>query len=73
MESTRKLLINSTMGCTRIALVENDNLIDLFIDRPDHKRMVGKIYKVKVQNIFPGMQAAFVDIAYSINAFLPFT
>ena len=73
MESTRKLLINSTMGCTRIALVENDNLIDLFIDRPDHKRMVGNIYKGKVQNIIPGMQAAFVDIGYSINAFLPFT
>ena len=71
--STSKLLINSTMGCTRIALVENDLLFDLFIDLPDHKRMVGNIYKGKVQNVIPGMQAAFVDIGYTINAFLPFT
>ena len=70
--STSKLLINSTMGCTRIALVENDLLFDLFIDLPDHKRMVGNIYKGKVQNVIPGMQAAFVDIGYTINAFLPF-
>ena len=61
------------MGCTRIALVENDLLFDLFIDLPDHKRMVGNIYKGKVQNVIPGMQAAFVDIGYTINAFLPFT
>ena len=71
--STSKLLINSTMGSTRIALVENDILFDLFIDLPDHKRMVGNIYKGKVQNVIPGMQAAFVDIGHTINAFLPFT
>ena len=73
MDSTSKLLINSTMGCTRIALLEDNNLVDLFIDRPDHKRMVGNIYKGKVQNVLPGMQAAFIDIGYTINAFLPFT
>ena len=73
MESTSKLFINSTMGCTRIALLDDNNLVDLFIDRPDHKRMVGNIYKGKVQNVLPGMQAAFIDIGYTINAFLPFT
>lgn len=73
MDSTSNLLINSTMGSTRIALVEDNLLQDLFIDMPDHKKMVGNIYKGKVQNVIPGMQAAFVDIGFTINAFLPFT
>ena len=41
---------------------------DLYIERPDHKKMVGNIYKGKVQNVIQGMQAAFVDIGYSSNA-----
>ena len=35
--------------------------------------MVGNIYRGKIQNVIPGMQAAFVDIGYEINAFLPFS
>ena len=35
--------------------------------------MVGNIYKGKVENVLPGMQAAFVDIGYDLNAFLPFS
>ena len=35
--------------------------------------MVGSIYKGRIQNVIPGMQAAFVDIGYDLNAFLPFS
>jgi len=71
--SSNEIIINSTIGNTRIALINDQNLDNLFIERPDHKRTVGNIYKGKVQNVIPGMQAAFIDIGDSINAFLPFT
>ena len=71
--NNKEIFINSTIGSSRAATVENNVLIDLYIDFPDHKKMVGNIYKGKVQNVIPGMQAAFVDIGYHINAFLPFT
>ena len=73
MEITKEIFINSTIGSTRVAILENNHLSDLHIERPDHKRMVGNIYKGKVQNVIPGMQAAFIDIGYNINSFLPFT
>ena len=71
--TSNEIIINSTIGNTRIALINDKNLDDLFIERPDHKRTVGNIYKGKVQNVIPGMQAAFIDIGDTINAFLPFT
>ena len=73
MKVTKEIFINSTIGSTRIAILENKNLADLYIERPKHKKMVGNIYKGKIQNVIPGMQAAFVDIGYQINAFLPFS
>ena len=73
MNNDKTIIVNSTIGSTRIAITQNNILSDLLIERPDYRRTVGNIYKGKVQNIIPGMQAAFVDIGESINAFLPFT
>ena len=73
MSSNKEIFINSSVGGNRIAILENKELIELFIDTPEHRRMVGSIYKGKVQNVIPGMQAAFVDIGYDLNAFLPFS
>ena len=73
MNNDKTIIVNSTIGSTRIAIMQNNNLSDLLIERPDYRRTVGNIYKGKVQNIIPGMQAAFIDIGQSINAFLPFT
>ena len=67
-----EIYINSTIGSTRIAILNNKVLSDIFTELPDHKRMVGNIYKGKVQNVIPGMQAAFIDVGYQSNAFLPF-
>jgi len=71
--SNNEIIINSTIGNTRIVLTKNKIVDNIFIERPDHKRTVGNIYKGKVQNVIPGMQAAFIDIGDSTNAFLPFT
>ncbi len=73
MATNKSIYINSTIGSSRAATMEGSTLTDLYIDFPDHKKMVGNIYKGKVQNVIPGMQAAFVDIGFHINAFLPFT
>ena len=73
MKDAKEIFINSTIGSTRIAILNNNMLSDLYIERPDHKKMVGNIYNGKVQNIIPGMQAAFIDIGFHINAFLPFS
>ena len=73
MSSDREIFINSSVGGNRIAIVENHELTELFIDSSEHRRMVGSIYKGRVQNVIPGMQAAFVDIGYELNSFLPFS
>ncbi len=73
MKADKEIFINVSAGSTRIALTENGNLVELHIERPDHQRMVGNIYKGLIQNVIPGMQAAFVDIGQEINAFLPFS
>ena len=73
MSSNREIFINSSVGGNRIAIIENKELTELFIDTSEHRRMVGSIYKGRIQNVIPGMQAAFVDIGYELNAFLPFS
>lgn len=66
----RKLIINSENKETRIAVMEHGRLVELMIERPEERRLVGSIYKGKVMNVLPGMQAAFVDIGIGKNAFL---
>ena len=73
MKTDMEMYINVSAGGTRIALTESGKLIELHIERADYDRMVGNIYKGKVQNVIPGMQAAFIDIGYESNAFLPFS
>tara|TARA_X000001036_G_scaffold142159_1_gene135016 strand:- start:964 stop:2490 length:1527 start_codon:yes stop_codon:yes gene_type:complete len=73
MKLMKEIFINVTAGSTRIAIVENGILHDIYIELPEHQRMVGDIYKGRIQNVIPGMQAAFIDIGHDINAFLPFS
>ena len=68
----KEMYINETAGNTRLAIVENGRLVELYVERPDHQRLVGSIFKGVVENVIPGMQAAFIDIGYPVNAFLPF-
>ena len=73
MKTDKEMFINVSAGGTRIALTESKRLVELHIERADHDRMVGNIYKGEIQNVIPGMQAAFIDIGYESNAFLPFS
>jgi len=66
----REILINGTQRETRVAIIEDDRLVELLVDRPDHRRMVGDIYLGRVEAVLPGIQAAFVDIGLEKSAFL---
>ncbi len=55
---------------TRVVLLEDGAPSEIYIERRGHERLVGNIYLGKVQNVLPGMQAAFVDIGLERNAFL---
>lgn len=69
----KKIVIDSTIHQMRIAIVENDDLVELFIEKNLQQTIVGNIYKGIVKNVLPGMQAVFVDIAQSKNGFLSLT
>src|ERR1043166_8751218 len=66
----RELLINAAPRETRVAILEDDELLELLVDRPEARRMVGDIYLGRVEVVLPGIQAAFVDIGTEKSAFL---
>ena len=66
----REILINSTSRETRVAILEDDQLVELLVDRPDARRLVGDIFLGRVEAVLPGIQAAFVDIGTEKSAFL---
>src|SRR4030067_2049855 len=66
----KEIAINVNEYETRIALLEDKKLVELWVERPETERIVGDIYKGKVKSIFPGMQAAFIDIGIGKNVFL---
>src|SRR5262245_55611369 len=67
---SKLILINSTPEEARVALVENQALAEMHIERARDRGIVGNIYKGKVVRVLPGMQAAFVDIGLAKAGFL---
>lgn len=63
------MLISHDMHETRVAIVEDRRLVELYVERPK-RSVVGNVYLGKVRDVLPGMQAAFVDIGLEKNAFL---
>jgi ribonuclease G len=66
----REILINAAPRETRVAIIEDDQLVELQVDRPDARRMVGDIYLARVEAVKAGLSAAFVDIGTEKSAFL---
>ncbi len=67
---SEEILINVTPRETRVAMVENGVLQEIFIERAARRGIVGNVYKGRVCRVLPGMQAAFVDIGLERAAFL---
>jgi ribonuclease G len=66
----KQLVINAADHETRVALLEDGTIAELYIKRRDDADIAGNIYKGRVQRVLPGMQAAFVDIGLSQAAFI---
>jgi len=66
----KQIVINVAEHETRVALLEDGTIAELFIERKDGADSAGNIYKGRVQRVLPGMQAAFVDIGLSQAAFI---
>ncbi|MGI9533356.1 MAG: Rne/Rng family ribonuclease [Thermodesulfobacteriota bacterium] len=65
-----QILINTTFNETRVALIEDKLLTEIYVERDLNPQIVGNIYKGKVEKIVPGMQAAFVDIGSGKSGFI---
>ncbi|HEX7050093.1 MAG TPA: Rne/Rng family ribonuclease [Longimicrobiales bacterium] len=66
----REILISAAPQETRVAILEDDGLVEFMVDRPEAERLVGDIYLGQVEAVLPGIQAAFVDIGTEKAAFL---
>jgi ribonuclease G len=64
----KEIIVNVDTRETRVAIVEDGKLVELHVEREE--RVVGSLFKCKVSNVLPGMDAAFVDIGLERNAFL---
>jgi ribonuclease G len=64
------MVISSTSHETRVAILEDDQVVEVFIEREHSRGVVGNIYKGRVSKVLPGMQSAFVDLGLERDAFL---
>ncbi len=69
----KEIIINVSSSETRVAILENGTLVELFFERAENERMVGDIYKGKIENVVEAVQAGFVDIGLEQNGFLSFS
>jgi len=66
----KEMVISSTPHETRVAILEDDQVVEIFIEREQSRGVVGNIYKGRVSKVLPGMQSAFVDLGLERDAFL---
>jgi ribonuclease G len=67
---TRQIIVNSGIREKRAAVLFNNTLDDMFFERDTYEQIAGNIYRGRVKDVLPGMQAAFIDIGVNKNAFL---
>ena len=66
----RELMISVDVGEQRVAILEDDRVAEVYLERPDRRSIAGNIYLGVVDNVLPGMEAAFVEIGLEKNGFL---
>src|SRR3984893_7825353 len=67
---TKELFVSSTPHETKVGMVEDDLLAEVYLERENEYTLAGSIYKGRVSRVLPGMQSAFVDIGLERDAFL---
>jgi ribonuclease G len=66
----KEMIISSSGHDTRVAILEEDQVVEIFIERENQRGVVGNLYKGRVSKVLPGMQSSFVDIGLERDAFL---
>ncbi|MHB8168868.1 MAG: Rne/Rng family ribonuclease [Thermoleophilia bacterium] len=66
----KQILVSAEPSELKVAILEEGRLCEIYVERKGHKPLAGNIYKGKVENVLPGMEAAFVDIGLEKNGFL---
>jgi ribonuclease G len=66
----RELLVSVDVGEQRVAVLEDDKVAEVYLERPEKRSIAGNIYLGQVDNVLPGMEAAFVEIGLEKNGFL---
>jgi ribonuclease G len=66
----RELLVSVDVGERRVAVLEDDRVAEVYLERPERRSIAGNIYLGQVDNVLPGMEAAFVEIGLEKNGFL---
>ena len=66
----KEMIISSSSHETRVAILEDDQVVEVFIEREHSRGVVGNVYKGRVSKVLPGMQSAFVDLGLERDAFL---
>src|SRR5687767_241898 len=67
---TKEMIISSSAHETRVAILEEDQVAEIFIERERSRGVVGNLYKGRVSKVLPGMQSAFVDLGLERDGFL---
>jgi ribonuclease G len=66
----RELLVSTDVSEQRVAILEDDRVAEVYLERPERRSIAGNIYLGTVDNVLPGMEAAFVEIGLEKNGFL---
>jgi ribonuclease G len=69
-KAKRQLLVSVDVGEQRVAVIEDDRAAEVYLERPERRSIAGNIYKGTVDNVLPGMEAAFIEIGLEKNGFL---
>ncbi len=67
---TKEMIVSSSAHETRVAILEEDQVAEIFIERERHRGVVGNLYKGRVSKVLPGMQSAFIDLGLERDGFL---
>src|SRR5580658_2552763 len=67
---SKELIISASRHETRVAVLEEDQVVEIFYQRENEYSLAGSIHKGRVTRVLPGMQSAFVDIGLERDAFL---
>jgi ribonuclease G len=69
-KAKRELLVSVDVGEQRVAVLEDDQVAEVYLERPERRSIAGNIYLGTVDNVLPGMEAAFIEIGLEKNGFL---